>query len=63
MYKTVIRPVLLYACETRSPNILQQARLGIWDRKVWKKIFGEKSEEEIWMRRANNEEKQIQWEW
>lgn len=53
IYKTVTRPVVLYASETWTINTEEQTRLTMWQRKVLRRIFGERKEVEIWARRKN----------
>ena len=40
MYKTIIIPVVLYGCETRSLNLREEHRLRVFENKVLRKIFG-----------------------
>ncbi|CAH0560543.1 unnamed protein product [Brassicogethes aeneus] len=55
MYKTIIRPTVLYACETSVLNRSNQIKLEIWERKILRRIFGGKKVEEGWIRRTNAE--------
>ena len=44
-YKTIILPVVLYVCETWSLTLKEEHRLGVFENKVLRKIFGAKREE------------------
>jgi hypothetical protein len=59
VYRTVIRPIVTYACETWTINKTVQTRLEIWERKVLRKIFGGKKIEDRWLRRTNEELKEL----
>ena len=59
MYQTMIRPIVLYACETWTFNATESSRLEIWERKIPRKIFGGKKIDNIWTRRTNEELKQL----
>jgi hypothetical protein len=45
IYKTVILPVVLYACETGSLTLREKHRLGVFENKVLRRIFGPKRDE------------------
>ncbi|KAJ4431805.1 hypothetical protein ANN_20410 [Periplaneta americana] len=45
IYKTVILPVILYACETWNLTLRQEQRLRVFENKVLTKIFGAKRDE------------------
>jgi hypothetical protein len=47
IYKTVILPVLLYGCETWSLTLGEEHRLGVFENRVLRKIFGHKREEDM----------------
>jgi hypothetical protein len=55
MYKVLIRPVLIYASETWTDSKPNEWRLGFFERKVLRCIFGAKQENEIWQKRYNYE--------
>jgi len=40
MYKTIMRPVVLYGSEARCLTANDQKNLRIWERKVLRTIFG-----------------------
>ncbi|KAJ4445965.1 hypothetical protein ANN_12651 [Periplaneta americana] len=45
IYKTVILPVVLYGCETWTLTLREEHRLGVFENKVLRKIFGAKRDE------------------
>jgi hypothetical protein len=57
IYKTIIFPVVLYVCETRSLTLREEHRLRVIENRVLRGIFGPKRDEVIgsW-RKLHNEE-------
>jgi hypothetical protein len=57
MCKTIILPVVLYGCETRSLTLREEHRLRVFENRVLRKIFGPKRDEVTggW-RKLHNEE-------
>jgi hypothetical protein len=57
VYRTIILPVVLYGCETWSLTLREEKRLGVFENRVLKKIFGPKRDVATgdW-RRLRNEE-------
>jgi hypothetical protein len=57
MYKTIILPVILYGCETWSLTLREEHRLGVFENKVLRRIFGPNRDEVTggW-RKLHNEE-------
>jgi hypothetical protein len=45
MYKTIILPVVLYGCETLSLTLTEEHRLGVFENRVLKRIFGAKRDD------------------
>jgi hypothetical protein len=45
IYKTIILPVGLYECETWSPTLKKEHRLGVFENRVLRRIFGPKKDE------------------
>ena len=56
IYRTIILPVVLYGCETRSLTLREERRLRVFDNRVLR-IFGPKRDEVTgeW-RKLHNEE-------
>ena len=51
MYKVLIRPVLTYASETWTVSKTNEQRLGLFERKVLRYVFGAKQEDETWRKK------------
>jgi hypothetical protein len=45
IYKTIILPVVLYGCETWSLALREEHRLGVFENRVLRRIFGPKIDE------------------
>jgi hypothetical protein len=45
IYKTIIRPVVLYGYETRPLTLREEHRLRVFENRVLRRIFGPKSDE------------------
>ena len=56
-YRTVIWPVVVYGCETRSLTLREKLRLRVFENRVLRRIFGPKRDEVTgeW-RKLHNEE-------
>jgi hypothetical protein len=57
IYRTIIRPVVLYGCETWSLALREERRLRVFENRVLRKVFGPKRDEVTgeW-RKLHNEE-------
>ena len=55
IYKTVIRPTVTYGSEVWVMGVEEEQMIGVWERKVLRKIFGGRKVEGIWQRRTNAE--------
>jgi hypothetical protein len=56
IYKTVILPVVLYGCETWSQTLGEEHRVGVFENRVLRRIFGPKWEEDgSWIKLHNDE--------
>ena len=57
IYRTIILPVVLYGCETRSLTLREKRRLRVFENRVLRKVFGPKRDEVTgeW-RKLHNEE-------
>jgi hypothetical protein len=56
IYKTKILPVVLYGCETWSLTLREEHRLGVFENRVLRRIFGPKRDEVKGEWRKHNEE-------
>jgi hypothetical protein len=45
IYKTIILPVVLCGCETRSLTLKEERRLRVFENRVLRRIFGPKRDE------------------
>jgi hypothetical protein len=61
LYKTVIRPALLYGRETWAINKYNEENITIFERKVLRKIYGPTCDNGIWRIRYNYESYQLFW--
>jgi len=56
-YRTIILPVVLYGCETRSLALMKERKLRVMENRVLRRIFGPKRDEVTQERRKlHNEE-------
>jgi hypothetical protein len=55
IYKTLIRPVVTYSCETRVLKKEDKNNLRRFERKIIRKIYGPIKQEEQWTIRNNEE--------
>jgi hypothetical protein len=47
IYKTIISPVVLYGCETWSLTLGEEHRLGVFESRLMRRIFGPKRDKVI----------------
>jgi hypothetical protein len=55
IYKTIIRPIVLYGSETWAITGKMASSLVTWERKILRKIYGPKCEQGVWRIRTNLE--------
>lgn len=55
LYKSLVRSVLTYACETWTITRADEDMLGVFERKVLRGIFGGIQRNGVWLRRSNLE--------
>ena len=55
-YKTTILPLVLYGCETWSLTLSEECRLTVLEKRILRRIFGPKRDENGEFRRLHNEE-------
>ncbi|KAJ4439417.1 hypothetical protein ANN_07541 [Periplaneta americana] len=55
LYKTVVRPIVLYGSETWTLSKKMEQQLMTWERKILRKIYGSKYENGHWRIRYNTE--------
>ena len=62
MYKTLVRPVVIYACETWVLKENIKTKLRVFERKVLRRIYGPTKEKDgTWRIKLNEELKQADW--
>jgi hypothetical protein len=55
IYKTLIKPVLMYGAETRVLSKADELRLGVFEKKILRRIYGPICEEATWKSIYNEE--------
>jgi hypothetical protein len=55
IYKTLIKPVLMYGAEAWVLSMSDEARLGVFERKILRRIYGPLCEGATWRSRYNEE--------
>jgi hypothetical protein len=53
IYKTLIKSVLLYVAETWVISKVDELRLGVFERKMLRRVYGPIGEEATWRSRYN----------
>ena len=57
IYRTIIRPVVWYGCETWSLTLREEPRLSVFENRVLRRIFGpRRAEITVEWRKLHNEE-------
>jgi len=59
IYKSTIRPIVTYGCETWAMAVTEQNRLLIFERRVLRKIYGPTQDNDGTWRIKTNEELEI----
>ena len=57
IYRTIMLPVVLYGCETRSLTLREERRLRVFENRVLRNVFGPKRDEVTgeWRKQHNEE--------
>ena len=59
LYKTVIRPAVTYGAETWTMTKKEEQALLIFERKIFRRIYGAKYKDGEWKSRTNRELKEM----
>jgi hypothetical protein len=59
LYRSIIRPIVTYACETWILKETITNKLLVFERKVLRKIYGQNNEKGIWGIKTNEEMDEI----
>jgi hypothetical protein len=54
IYRTIIRPIVMYASETWRLRKQEEKMIITWERKILRRIFGTKKEDGTWKIRIKN---------
>jgi hypothetical protein len=55
IYKTILKPVVMFGCEAWSMTEEDKTRLNMWERKILRKVYGPVTEKGVWRIRRNEE--------
>jgi hypothetical protein len=55
LYKTLVRPVLMYGCESWSLSKKEENEINIFERNILRKIYGPTNDYGVWRIRYNQE--------
>ena len=55
VYRTVLRPVVMYSCESWVMTSRDETLLNTWERKILRRIYGPVAEAGLWRSRTNEE--------
>ena len=55
LYKTIVRPIMIFGSEAWTLGTTEQRMIAIWERKILRKVYGGKNTQGRWERRTNKE--------
>jgi hypothetical protein len=55
LYKILVRPVLMYGCESWSLTKNEKNKINIFERKILRKIYGPTNDNGVWRIQCNQE--------
>jgi hypothetical protein len=55
IYKTIIRPIVMYGCDGWTVSKHMEEALGVWERKILRKVYSPKRDANGWRIRINKE--------
>jgi hypothetical protein len=53
IYKTILKPSVMFGCEAWSMREKDKTRLNMWERKILRKVYGPVTEQGVWRIRRN----------
>jgi hypothetical protein len=55
IYKTTLKPIVMFGCEAWSMTEKDKTRRNMWERKILRKVYGPVTEQGVWKIRRNEE--------
>jgi hypothetical protein len=59
IYKTILKPIVIFGCEAWSMTEKVKTRLNMWERKILRKVYGPVTEQGVWIIRTNEELREL----
>jgi hypothetical protein len=59
IYKTVLKPIVMFGCEAWPITEKDKTRLNMWERKILRKVYGPVTEKGVWRIRRNEELREL----
>jgi hypothetical protein len=59
IYKTIVKPIVMFGCEAWSMTEKDKTRLNMWEREILRKVYGPVTEEGVWRIRRNEELREL----
>jgi hypothetical protein len=59
IYKTILKPVVVFGCEAWSMTEKDKTRLNMWERKILRRVYGPVTEQGVWRIRRNEELREL----
>jgi hypothetical protein len=59
IYKTILKPIVMFGCEAWSMTEKDKMRLNMWERKILRKVYGPVAEQGVWIIRRNEEMREL----
>ena len=48
IYKTMVKPAVVFGSGTVAMAVMDMTRLGMWERKIWRRVYGPLVEQGMW---------------
>ena len=59
IYKTIVKAVAVYDCKTWAMTEMGMKRMGTWERKILRRLYGPVIEQGMWSIRTNQELREL----